>query len=201
MNAELMPRFRIIPGERRHVAGFHCEPDQAFFDRLIRKKPLAAVSRHLAEAIEASRQETGQWVRTAAIYGLFIPDDTMAHGFPGANLVALALVTCGRDLDIAIDRRTRLNDVLGSFLLDAWGSAWVEGAVSVIDRMIRLEAGLLGLNGGKRRSPGYPPWQITDQRHLIDRLHGTDMGISLTDSLMLIPRKSVSFGIPLTPAT
>src|SRR5690606_32635022 len=52
-----------------------------------------------------------------------------------------------------------------------------------------------GLHTGPRASPGYPGWALGHQRDLLAALPVEAIGISLTESLMMVPRKSVSFAV------
>ncbi|HPQ38930.1 MAG TPA: hypothetical protein PLV45_01025 [bacterium] len=197
MIGELTPRFRVIFGERRRVADFISEPDEKFFNRLIRKRASSAGSVPVQNAMDTERKISESLVQIRGVYGLYKTSGDMRTWFPGSDFAALGLVTIGGALEEAVAQRSRDNDQTGAFLLDAWGSAWVEGAVSVMDRVIRSEARLTGLSGGKRRSPGYPPWKLEAQAQVLEILGGGDIGVAITTVSLMIPRKSISFGLAL----
>ncbi|TFF93213.1 hypothetical protein EU546_06500 [Candidatus Thorarchaeota archaeon] len=192
------PRLRMIIGERRTVAGFSAAPDMKLFNRLIRKRKSMTESEPVRKAIATAERRAGALVHTASIYGLYQPDSQIQTRFPDAVYAALALVTIGSELEDEVAQLSSAGDTSAAFLLDAWGSAFVEGAVEVIDAIIRREAQSLGLDGGKRRSPGYPPWGLEEQATIIHRLDGSIIGVRLTDTHTMLPRKSVSFGIPFS---
>jgi hypothetical protein len=82
-------------------------------------------------------------------------------------------------------------------ILDALGSAAAEEAANQTNQLICESAIREGRQPGRRRSPGYHPWDVTEQRLLFALLEPADIGITLTASCMMVPRKSVSFVVPL----
>lgn len=199
--SNLTPRFRIVIGERRKIALFNAIPDIKFFNRLIRKRSASIESEPVRRAIESSRETAENLVRLSAIYGLFeTKNSNIGAWFPAGDYAALGIVTIGSSLERETENLARRNKLAEVFLLDAWGSAFVEGAVDMVDRVIRAEASAIGLRPGKRRSPGYQPWRLESQKTVLDILGGGDIGVRLTESLTMLPRKSVSFGFELNTA-
>ena len=64
-------------------------------------------------------------------------------------------------------------------------------AVSVEDRIRKL-ASLDGLKISRRFSPGYCDWAVSQQKMVFQALGDDSAGILLTESCLMIPRKSVS---------
>jgi hypothetical protein len=56
-----------------------------------------------------------------------------------------------------------------------------------------------GLGSGMRAQPGQEGWSIWQQKVLFDLLPADDIGVRLTESCLMIPRKSVSFAIGMGP--
>lgn len=46
---------------------------------------------------------------------------------------------------------------------------------------------------GPRLSPGYGKWDLAEQRVLLSLLPSERIGVSLNESSMIVPRKSISF--------
>ncbi|MBN1879486.1 hypothetical protein JW823_05190 [bacterium] len=201
MSGEITPRFRLVLGETRWIAEFPIVADRQFFDRIIKKKPKSECLSMIDILIDTAVRTAESLVRTAAIYGIFKTNELPGHWFPGADYIGLALVTIGDALEKKVEAFTRTREMTDALLLDGWGSAFVEGAVRAIDELLAAESSLLGGRKGKRRSPGYGRWPLSDQKIIIERLNASRLGIVLSDSFMMIPRKSVSFGVPihLTP--
>lgn len=194
---EIIPRFRIVIGEIRRIAAFRVEPDLDFFERIIRKKRPGSATATLERLIADSREISKGLLRPAAVYGIFDGRTFNMGVYPEPEFVGIAVVTIGSDLEHEAGCRTSAGDITMAMLLDAWGSAWVEGAVGAVDEVIRKESDLLLCQAGKRRSPGFSRWPIREQREIFDRLAVRRMGIELTDASTMIPAKSVSFGIPM----
>ena len=194
---KLTPRFRIVLNELRFAAAFHSEPDDEFFHRFLRKRPSAEVSDIVEKRIADLRDYASQLIHPHAVYGIFPRDHFQIPVFQDADYLALGLVTIGRELEHTAEELSEAGNLADSVILDAWGSAMVEGAVKALDEVIRLEARLLNCIASKRKSPGYKPWSIEEQPFVLNRLKAEKLGVSVTDSYTMVPRKSVSFAIGL----
>jgi cobalamin-dependent methionine synthase I len=80
-------------------------------------------------------------------------------------------------------------------ILDAIGSEATEQVARQTDRLLCKKAREMNLWPSKRFSPGYRSWNIEEQRYLFQVLPGEEIGVTLNESCMMIPRKSVSFRI------
>lgn len=117
-------------------------------------------------------------------------------GLPDATETAgLGLVTIGAALEAEARRRQAAGALLDAVVLDAFGSVAVEAAADVLDRALRRTARSLGRHPARRVSPGYAPWSIECQPRLFALLPASDVGVTLTEGLMMSPVKSVSFGV------
>jgi len=87
------------------------------------------------------------------------------------------------------------NEMARALILDSLGSEAAEEAAIQSDRILVEKAREMGLWPSKRFSPGYGKWDIREQQYVFQVLPGKDIGVSLTESCMMIPRKSVSFRI------
>ena len=63
------------------------------------------------------------------------------------------------------------------------------------DRIIAQAARDMGLWPSKRFSAGYGIWDIREQAYVFSMLPAEEIGVRLTDTFMMVPRKSVSFRI------
>jgi hypothetical protein len=119
--------------------------------------------------------------------------------FAGAAKLVIGVATIGAELEDQADRFVASREWTKAMILDAYGSAGVEAAVVEANAKICQEAEGSGLVAGRRRSPGYPKWPIEQQRKLFELLGGAPEGVELNDHCVMVPRKSISFGIPLGP--
>jgi hypothetical protein len=113
----------------------------------------------------------------------------------GTGLV-LGLVTAGGALETRAERYIRDGDATSALMLEAAGSAAAEEAAD------RLGAVIAGCgDGGEgvavscRISPGYGTWKLEDQRKMFDLLPHGKVGVDLLPSMLMIPRKSISFAM------
>ena len=77
-------------------------------------------------------------------------------------------------------------------LLDAAATAAVEQVADAMEKTMRPAALRQGYTMRWRYSPGYGDWPLTEQPHLIRLSKAEEIGIHLTESLMLWPRKSIT---------
>ena len=167
----------------------------------------ARVERLLSDALEKLRSNAeprGMFADVgarefAAIYEGAGDNDVpspLAEIFPRADLLALFAVTVGPALSEGI---AALFDegcpALGA-TLDAAASEATELAAAHLDRIVLGEARAEGRadEGSRllRYSPGYCGWNLTGQRALFVALHPDAIGISLTESCLMEPLKSIS---------
>lgn len=110
-------------------------------------------------------------------------------------LAGIGLVTVGPALEAEVDRLNDAGELLDALLLDAIGSAGAEAAADTLDRIVCEEATTRGLHAGRRFSPGYGRWGVEHQELLLSHLPASEIGVTLTPAMMMIPRKSVSFAV------
>ena len=84
-------------------------------------------------------------------------------------------------------------------LLDAAGTAAVEVAADQVCDFIKSQITRQGYLTLPRFSPGYGEWDITVQPLILDLANGDAINLKVTDSCMLLPRKSITAVIGITP--
>lgn len=117
---------------------------------------------------------------------------TVAKELRNSTAVALFICTAGEQIS---RRSSELlkgeNPVLG-YVYDVLGSIIVEAATNLLQREIRINAAINGFNITNRYSPGYCKWSVADQHKLFSFFPAGCCGITLTDSALMSPVKSVS---------
>lgn len=117
-------------------------------------------------------------------------------GMPeAAAQVGVAVCTIGPALEGEGGRRAAAGDLMGALLFEAIGSAAAEAAADALNLRICHVALGRGLRAAPRVSPGYGDWETATQRELLALLPVAELGISLTEGGMMVPRKSVSFAV------
>jgi hypothetical protein len=116
--------------------------------------------------------------------------------YPKADRLALFAATMGEEVSARIGALFRDNEPAMGFMLDAIASERAElAAVMVADRYLDdlLDGGgALSPTTILAYSPGYCGWHITAQRKLFARLRPERIGITLNDSCLMRPLKSIS---------
>ena len=110
------------------------------------------------------------------------------------NSTAIALFICTAGQQISYQSQKLLtgdNPVLG-YVLDVLGTMIVESATDLLQIEIKRIASEKGMEITNRYSPGYCKWSVSDQHKLFSFFPKNCCGISLTDSSLMNPVKSVS---------
>jgi hypothetical protein len=138
--------------------------------------------------------------RLASARGAFVAMPVSAAdgvGLPPeeADGLVLGLVTVGDGIERRVSELLATGEAARAILLDAAGSAAAEEAAR------RLSARILGGRAGAdedaacRISPGYGRWPLSAQSALFERLPHEALGVTLNPSMMMVPRKSISFAL------
>lgn len=85
-----------------------------------------------------------------------------------------------------------------AFLLDAVASMYVIALQERVQEEIAAHATERGLHMRPRFSPGYHGWPLEQQAVLHQLLQAHEIGIELTDGMLMMPRKSLSGMNPLS---
>ncbi len=105
--------------------------------------------------------------------------------------------TIGSTIEEKIARMMAKNRFSDAYILDAIGSVAVENVVEQFHHSMKRKMRAVGRDVTYRLSPGYCDWPLQEQKKLFKLLDTEKIGIGLTDSCLMQPRKSVSgiFGI------
>jgi hypothetical protein len=142
-------------------------------------------------------------VRGRGVFVRLPPDRAPEVGLRpvAATELIVGLVTVGEEIEAAAAEASRRAEPTRALLLDCVGSAATEEAAD------RLGAAIVGApSAGHRRavpcrfSPGYGDWALKDQPRLFALLPHAQLGVTLLPSMMMVPRKSVSFAMWLGAA-
>jgi hypothetical protein len=113
-----------------------------------------------------------------------------------AEHLALFAVTLGEPTSRQLERRFAERDFALAYVLDAMASVAADDLADLAERryaaMLR-ERGWAAPDGAALRySPGYCGWDVTGQRKLFAYLKPEEIGLTLTESCLMTPLKSVS---------
>ncbi len=110
----------------------------------------------------------------------------------GCDKVILLAATVGDAIEETVTAQFAAGEYAASVLLDAAATAAVEQIANAMEKAIKPKAAAKGYGMRWRFSPGYGDWPIEQQPELIRLSRAADIGISLSSSLMLVPRKSIT---------
>ena len=113
----------------------------------------------------------------------------------GADHLIISVCTIGSDLEKRVDEIMNENPVL-AIALDGAGISGLRKVSQAVEDMICAEACELELSLGMRAQPGQEGWPIEQQRVVFKLMPAEKIGVQLTESCLMLPRKSVSFVIP-----
>ena len=123
---------------------------------------------------------------------LFIPSRDLAKNLSGCDAVLLFGATVGLALDRLVARGATLSPTR-ALLLDAYGSERIEALADAFCDEMREKYGKEGFSLAPRFSPGYGDLPLALQTEIFRILPlSKAIGISLNDSLLMTPRKSVT---------
>lgn len=112
--------------------------------------------------------------------------------FAGAEYFAIFVATAGADFDAWLRGQKLSGDIIGEFVGDAIGSEIAEAAARLAARNLEKEAAASAMKISNSYSPGYCGWTVRQQELLFSLLPSTPCGITLNDSCLMHPIKSVS---------
>ena len=98
------------------------------------------------------------------------------------------VATLGTSIDTKISLLLEQKKILQAFILDSIGSVAIEELMNNICNDIKEKYGTIT----KRFSPGYGDWSLTNQYDLLKWIGAEKIGVSLSPTFQMIPKKSVS---------
>ncbi len=128
-----------------------------------------------------------------------LTDPYLIHQLTGAVEVAILAATIGLPLEQEVSNLFIRKQPTSGMLLDAAGTMAIEATSNAVCAVISQQAAQTGLTAGSRISPGHGDCPIELQLDLLELSTGATLGLSLTDTKMLVPRKSVTAIIGLFP--
>ena len=110
----------------------------------------------------------------------------------GSEAYALFVCTSGTEFEQYQQRLMREGDMVHVFIADALGSVIAEKTADLMEQHLQQSIDKLHWHHTNRFSPGYCGWHVREQQQLFPLFGGHTCGITLTDSSLMVPIKSVS---------
>ncbi len=109
-----------------------------------------------------------------------------------AEKAALFVCTIGEAMDDWAASLFSMGDGVTGHFVDTIASLIVENAADYLHRYIKEQVLSHSLRVTNRYSPGYCGWSVAEQHLLFASIPAKSCGVTLTESALMIPKKSVS---------
>ena len=170
--------------------------EQRVLIRLGYRKPAGDIDQGIRLIVHEEAEKAKKHVRPRVLAAILDSDELPDHPiFRNAEKAALCLCTIGPELERTVTRLMSDGDMLRGLVLDWLGSEAVASVSKQAEAWLKKEGPALGLWPGKRFAPGYKGWDVSGQKLIFSVLPAAEIGVQLTESFMMIPRKSYSFRI------
>jgi len=120
------------------------------------------------------------------------PGKIITSSLQEADSFAVFLVTAGKGFDAWNRQIQQGDDMVCAFFADSLGSVIAEASVAVMQARIEQEMAERGLFVSNSYSPGYCDWSLVEQQKLFTFFPEQFCGVTLTESCLMLPIKSVS---------
>ncbi|MDA3929611.1 MAG: hypothetical protein PF541_11700 [Prolixibacteraceae bacterium] len=123
---------------------------------------------------------------------LFDTGKTITTLLKKSEFVVLFACTIGQNVEHYSKDEMGKGNSLEGYILDLIGSELAESVTDILHNYLEIKVKEYEMGISNRYSPGYCNWPVSDQHKLFSLLGNYNAGISLTESSLMIPVKSVS---------
>ncbi len=191
---------------------FHIETPKAEVLRRLGKKYKTKITPMVEEKINRIMEYGRTYLKTSAIYDirpfelykekklkkviidkkLTITSKNLYELLKNSANIVIMAATIGDEISREVEKlvnRTRMTDAV---ILDAYASESVEAAVDYMQGVLQRGMALQGYKLTRRFSPGYGDLQLSEQEFIIDFIDANEIGITLNESNIMFPEKSIT---------
>ena len=118
---------------------------------------------------------------------------------PEAKELIVLIATIGPKLEERVTEYSKGGGALRGMVLDGIGTAAVDSLIPQAMERIAAEVAARGYEISSPVNPGMPGFPMTEQWNLLELAPAGEIGVSLSSSGVLIPRKSVSMVVGIGP--
>ena len=174
--------LRIAPADVYEQMGYHdAEPDEV---------TKAELTRIITEVSQWLRPRFSYFV--VSVQPAFDMGNIILRQLRGSEAYALFVCTAGVEYEAYQQRLKEQGDMVRVFIADALGSVIAEKCADQMEIALQESIDKLGWKHTNRFSPGYCGWHVSQQQMLFPLFQGHTCGVTLTDSSLMVPIKSVS---------
>ncbi|NBC83469.1 MAG: hypothetical protein GVY19_08815 [Bacteroidetes bacterium] len=124
--------------------------------------------------------------------GRFNVGKIVFHQMKKSEQIAFFACTAGKGIDVLSRKMMNQGDIIEGYMIDIIGTIIVEKAMDRVQQVLQEQMKDNQLKITNRYSPGYCNWDVAEQHKLFSMFPQDFCGISLTDSALMNPVKSVS---------
>ena len=121
-----------------------------------------------------------------------IQGNKIGQHLAGCEKIIALSATVGEEVEEEVTRRFNAGEYSTAVIMDAAATAAVEQIADGMEKALTPKMAAQGFAMKWRFSPGYGDWPLEQQPELIRLAHADKSGVSLSSSLMLMPRKSIT---------
>ncbi len=133
-----------------------------------------------------------RWLRVETSIGTTEFKGAIGEFLGGALGVAVFIATAGPQIENRASELLREHDGLGAMVLNAVGAERAEAVEAVVINQLRQQAHKAKIAPTLPYAPGYCGMPLTEQKKLFAIFDNQNVGVTLTDSCLMQPIKSVS---------
>ena len=122
-------------------------------------------------------------------------NNSMLNLLKGTSYLAFGLSTIGNHLEEKVAELFAQNEYPKAIALDAVGTVASKFLSNYIKSLICQEAKEQNFQTTKHFIPGTTEWDISQQKNIFEIIPADKIGVKLTESCMMVPKKSLSWAI------
>lgn len=146
-----------------------------------------------AEFVICSNVEINKESGVMSIEGVdFHPGKIIISQLSKSESVAVFACTAGSKISERSKKLIEERNLLEGYIFDMAGSEIVEDAADLMQEKLKIMMTAEGMLITNRYSPGYCGWDVSEQHKLFSLIPDNFCGITLTNSALMVPLKSVS---------
>lgn len=172
------------------------------FERLLRSPARQAAFEDMLQEIKEIIQPAAVWERfpikelkherVVLVNGVKLGGGPVVAVVGGAEELVVAVCTIGPEADRRIAWQQQAKDLFRALLLDELASWAIDMVRQELCRWLEDDLQRQGLRASAPLSPGESVWSVKDQRIIFNLLDTGPIGVSLSDSMIMYPLKSLS---------
>jgi len=116
----------------------------------------------------------------------------IARFFKDMSYAAIFVCSAGPEITDRAKQLSRDGKLIEGYLIDVLGSVMVEKAMDKVQGILQHKMKKHGLQISNRYSPGYCDWDVKEQKQLFSFFPEHFCNVSLSDSCLMVPVKSIS---------